>query len=193
MGVLAAVISRSPTPKLSTWAPLADHVADDILVEGVGGADLAVGETGVIEHPAGLLAQIGDVARIDPDSLRAVAVRQQHLIEGADGIGDAGFQGVVGIDEQGCRNQGYSLGIGAKGVELVVKHLDPAVRHGAEGGDAERPVGQGTGGADTAADIGGSGSVYGPVVALTLREPNSMTARPCAARTIRLALVAMRD
>ena len=64
--------------------------------------------------------------------------------------------------------------------------------HGPAGGDAVDLVREYAGRTRAAADICGSCAQYCRVRTLRLREPNSSTTRPSAARTIRLAFVAMR-
>ena len=64
--------------------------------------------------------------------------------------------------------------------------------HGAAGRYAVQLVGDRAGGACAAADIAARAPEMAPSVPWARREPNSSTVRPWAARTIRLALVAIR-
>ena len=86
---------------------LRDDIPDDIFVQRVGDDDLTVGEAGFIEHPARLLGQVGDIARIETDAAAARAA----FAEGPDSVRYAAFQGVVGIHEKRCI-VGIELAIG---------------------------------------------------------------------------------
>ena len=87
---------------------------------------------------------------------------------------------------------GVRLAIRLERLILGIEHLDPGMGHGAAGVDAEQLIGHSAGRTVTAADIGGSGPRMAPSAPWARREPNSSTVRPSAARTTRLALVAMR-
>ena len=85
------------------------------------------------------------------------------------------------------------LGIRLKCFVFAVKKLYPAVRHGAERRNAETAVADGAGSADAAADICGTRAAeWRRRKPCARREPNSITALPSAARTIRFVFVAMR-
>ena len=119
------------------------------------------------------------------------ALGHQHLFEHSNGIGHAAFQGIIGVHQQGCI-VGINLAICLNASIFAVEHLHPCMRHGAAGRNAVHLIGQGAGSAGTAADISRSCADDGCVRALGMRrEPNSNTARPWAARTIRHALVAI--
>ena len=111
---------------------LAQQTRDQALIERVGHGDLAVGPTGIVEHFACLLRQVGNVAGVEADAAVRDALRPQHFVECADGVRNAGLQAVVGVHKQGSV-VGIRLAVGAEGVELGVKHLHPGVRHRAAG------------------------------------------------------------
>ncbi len=142
--------------------PLAQQVPDDILVQGVGGHNLAVGQPGLVQHLPGLPGQVGQVAGVQPDGAVGDALGQQHLLEGPDGVGHAGLEHVVGVHQQGG-GVGVELAVGLEGGVLVGEHLHPGVGHGAAGGGAVELVGHGAGGAGAAGDIGGPGAQHGAV------------------------------
>ena len=144
---------------------LADQLADDILVQGVGDHDLAVEPARLVQHPTHLLGQVGDIARVQTDGALGDALGLQDLVEGLDGVGHARLQNVVGVYQEGGV-VGVEGAVIAEGGELVVEHLDPGVGHGARGGDAVDLVGDGAGGVVHAADISGAGTHDGGVGAL---------------------------
>ena len=132
---------------------LEQHVLNEVLVEGVGDGYLAVRPAGLVEHLARLPGEIGEVARVETDAALGDALGLEHLVEGADGVGDAGVQRVVGVDEEsGVR--GIQLAVGPEGLILTVEHLNPRVRHRPARGDAVDLVGDGACRTGDAADIG---------------------------------------
>ena len=46
---------------------LEEQIPDDILVQGVGGHDLTVGEAGGVQHLPGLAGEVGQIAAVQPD------------------------------------------------------------------------------------------------------------------------------
>src|SRR5699024_7070066 len=106
--------------------PLKDQVPDNVFVQAVGGADGAVLIPGGIQHGAGLLGQVGNVAAVDPDALGPLAHGGQHLVKDLDGVGYAAFQHAVGIYQQNAVVR-VEPGVLLKGVILGGEHLDPAV------------------------------------------------------------------
>ena len=144
---------------------LQNQVPHDVLVQAVGSADGAVLIAGLVQHFAGLLGKVGDVAGVDADALGPLAQGLQHLVEHLDGVGHAALGHVVSIHQQHAA-VGIKPGVGGKGLVLAVKHLHPAVGHGAAGGDAEVPGGHDAAGGGAAADVGGAGAVDRGVVPL---------------------------
>ena len=136
---------------------LEHQVADEVFVQGVGRGDLAVGQSGVVQHLAGALGQVGNIAAVQADGTVGDALGDQHVLEGSDGVGDAGLQGVVGVhQERGI--VGVQLAIGAEGLVFVVKHLHPGVGHGAAGRHTVHGVGEGAGSTGSTADVGRAGA-----------------------------------
>lgn len=143
---------------------------------------------------AGLLGEVGHVPGVQADAAFGDALGLEHVVEGPDGIGHAALQGIIGVHQKDGVF-GVDLTVSPEGLVLGVKGLHPGVGHGAPGGHAVELVGDGAGRPLAPADEGGPGprrwrpaGSLGPAGA---RTPS--TARPRAARTIRLALVAMRD
>ena len=141
--------------------PLADQLGNQPLVQGIGNGDGALGPAGLIQHLSGLLGQIGHVAGVQPDAALGDAQGFQNIVEGPDGIGNAGFQGVEGVHQQ-HRVVGIGAAVADESVIFRVKHLYPGMGHGACRGHAVELVGHGAGCARAAADIGRSGAGYGP-------------------------------
>ena len=133
--------------------PLKEEVPDQLLVQRVGGGDGAGLPPGGVQQLPGLLGQVGDVPGVQADAAFGDAPGAQDLVEGPDGVGDAAFQGVVGVHQQHGVG-GVDLAVGPEGLILGVEHLDPGVGHGPGGGDAVELVADGAGRAVDAADIG---------------------------------------
>ena len=144
---------------------LQDQVADDVLIQRVGRADRAVGVAGLVQHLAGFLGQVGNIAGVDADALRALAHRLQDLVKHLDGIGYAVAQHVVGVHQQHA-GVGVHLGVFLEGVVLRREHLHPAVGHRAGGRDAEVTRGHDAGGGAAAADVGRACAEVGGVIPL---------------------------
>ncbi len=143
-----------PHPEGVQLGPLEQQVPDDVLVQGVAGHDLHVLVPGGIQQLPGLFGEIGQVPAVDAHPLGPEAPGHHHFIKDPDGVGDAGTEGVVGVDEEGAVVR-VGLGVGPEGVVLGGEHLDPAVGHRPQGGDAELPVGDGVGRPGAAGDVGG--------------------------------------
>ena len=60
-----------------------------VLVEAVGGHDLAVLQAGGVQHLPDLLGQIREVAGVQTDALEALPHRFEDLLGAADGVGGA--------------------------------------------------------------------------------------------------------
>ena len=58
-----------PTPKMSIFAPLAEQGGDGHLVQAVGGDDLAVRQPRLVQHDAGFLGKVGQIAAVQTDAL----------------------------------------------------------------------------------------------------------------------------
>ena len=144
---------------------LQKQILDQILVQGVGHGDFAFGPPGVVQHLPGLPGQIRHIAGVQPDAALGDAHGFEHLIEGPDGVGHAGFQGVVGIHQQRGVG-GVNFAVRLESIILRVEHLHPGVSHGAPGGHAVQLVRDGAGGAAAAADIRGPCADDGGVGAL---------------------------
>ena len=141
--------------------PLADQLGNQPLVQGVGHGDGAFSPAGLVQHLSGLLGQIGHVAGVQPDAALGDAQGLQNVVEGPDGVGNAGFQGVEGVHQQ-HRVVRIGAAVADESVIFRVKHLHPGMGHGACRGHAVELVGHGAGSARAAADIGRSGAGYGP-------------------------------
>ena len=138
---------------------LALQAGDQVLVQVAGGGDDRVWEAGLVQHFAGLLGHVGQVAAVQTDTVEGQRNSGlTHLRKDADGVGDAGFQRIVGVHQQDAGVR-VELGIFLESRVLVREAHDPAVGVGALDGDVEELSGQHVGGADTAADHGGAGPV----------------------------------
>ena len=62
-----------------------------MLIQGVGSGNLAIGESGLIQHFASLSAQVGDITGVNTNALGAMTVRHQYLIKHLNRIGNTGF------------------------------------------------------------------------------------------------------
>ena len=144
---------------------LQQHVLNEVLVQRVGHGDLALCPAGLVQHLARLAGQIRQVAGVQTDAALGDAQRLEHVVKGADGVGNTGFQRVVGIHQQRGVG-GVCLAVGLEGLVFAVEHLHPRVRHGAAGGHAVNLIGDGAGGAGAAADIGSACAHDGRVSAL---------------------------
>ena len=147
------------------------------------------GETRAVQHLGRLDAQIGQVARVQADAHRLVALAPQ-LLKDPDGIGDAALQGVDGIHQQQAV-VGIDVGVGAKGIQLAHaqahEHLDHAVGVGALGRIAQHVgkahVGAKIGSTDEGRPRAGIGSLLVPPAQpelqhQTLRDRSRECARP---------------
>ena len=144
---------------------LHEHVADDVFIEGIRSADLAVLKARVIQHLPRLAGKVGDVAAVDADARRAVALRYKHFVENADRVRNTGLEHVVRVDKERAVLRIFGR-IGLERLILAVEELHPAVRHSAERRDAEAPVADRAGRADAAADVRGARAVHRAVKAL---------------------------
>ncbi len=123
-----------------------------MLVELVRGEDGRLGEARAVEHPAGLLREPGEVARVEADADHLLALRPQPPPR-LDGVRDA-IEGGVGVhQEHAVRREG--AGVGEERLALGVVEHHPAVRVGALHRDPVQPAGEGVGGRLAAADVGG--------------------------------------
>ena len=136
---------------------LTEDILNDMLVQRIGNADLAIGPTSFIQHLAGLTAEVSHITGVQTNAALGDTQRLQNLIENTDRIGNTGFQRVIGIDQQRAV-VGIQLRIGLKCFILRIMHLNPGMCHGTTGLDAEKLIGNGAGGAVTAADIGSTGT-----------------------------------
>ena len=146
-------------------APWLSRSRIEVLVQRVGCRDGALRPAGLVQHLARLAGEIGNVAGVQADAAFGNAQRAEHLVEGPDGVGHAGAQGVVGVDQQNGVGR-VGLAVGAEGVQLAVEHLHPGMGHGAAGIDAENLIRHGAGCPGTAADIGRASAEDGAVGAL---------------------------
>ena len=94
-----------------------------------------------------------DVFGVGKDRLDKVTQRKDDLVKHLDGIGDTGFEHIIGVHQQ-CTVVRVNLCVGFKRLIFAVEHLHPAVRHGADCRYAVIAVGDGTGGRAAAADVG---------------------------------------
>ena len=124
---------------------------DHQLVEVAGEHDGCLGEAGLVEQYGRLDGEIGQVARIEADADRRVALRPQ-LLEHADRVWHTALQRIHRVYKQQTV-VGVDLGVGAEGVELALakgeEDLDHCVGVGAPGRQAER-----AGEADVRAEVG---------------------------------------
>ena len=108
-----------------------------MLIQVVGGGDDGIRETGLIEHLAGFLGEIGKVAAVEAD---AVAFTEfafvAQILEGLDRVRDTGFKGVIGIREKDA-GVGIQIAVSLEGGQLVREAHDPAVGMRALYGDVK--------------------------------------------------------
>ena len=65
---------------------------DQKLVQIVGGGNDGIRKTGFVQHPAGFLGQIGEVAAVQTDAVEGQGdACRAHFGKDADGVGNAGF------------------------------------------------------------------------------------------------------
>ena len=79
-------------------ASLGPDRLDNLLVKLVGGKNAHPGKTGLVEHAPSFPRQIGEIARVKPDAAQFMACPAQFAGHG-NGVGQAAFEGVVGIDQ----------------------------------------------------------------------------------------------
>ena len=61
--------------------PLEEEVLDDELVQGVGHGDGALGPSGLVQHLAGLLGEVGHVPGVQADAAFGDALGLEHVVE----------------------------------------------------------------------------------------------------------------
>ena len=115
-----------------------------------------------VEHGAGFLGKVGQVAAVQTDALEPLAHRLQHFLGHANGVGHAAFQHVVGVHQKRAA-VGIGAGVLFKGRVLVRVEHHPGVRYRPGNGDIEHLPGQHRGGGIHAADVGGARAVDGGV------------------------------
>ena len=145
--------------------PLEQQVPDNILVQRVGGHDLTLGQSRRVQHFSGLLGQVGQIPRVQPDGAVGNALGKQYLFKGTNGVGHARLQHIIGIHQQGGR-VGIKLAVGLEGGILVGEHLNPGVGHGAPCRGAVHLVSQGAGSTGAAGDVRGPSPQDGSVGSL---------------------------
>ena len=184
-GIALGCDQAFPDPERVDLRALPDQLPDEVLVQRVGDDDLALRPARVVQHPADLLRQIGDVAGVDADAALSDPARRKDLIECADRVRDTRFQHIVGIDQQG-RVLRIDLAVRPERLVFAVKHLDPGMRHGAGGGNAVDLVGNGAGGCSATADIrrarpenGGVGSLRSTGTELADDPALGRAGKPC--------------
>ena len=112
------------------FCPLMEQVLNQVLIQSIGYGNLALGPACLIQHLPGFPGQVCHVAGVHTDAALGNAQGFEHLVEGPDGIGQTGLEGIVGIHQQ-CGIVGIELAVGLESLILRVKHLDPGMGHGA--------------------------------------------------------------
>ena len=81
--------------------PLAFQVADEIFIQGAGREDFALCHSVLVQDLPHFDGQVGQVAAVQADAVAArIVVVDPVLPEGPDGVEDAAFEGVVGVDQE---------------------------------------------------------------------------------------------
>ena len=166
-GPVAGHEARAHAPHADGRALLLEAL-DGLLVEVVAGEDAAALEAGLVEHLAGLEAQVGQVARVQPDAQQVVAQLAQEA-PGLDGVAHA-VERVVGVDQQHAV-VGQGPGEGLEGRRLALERHHPRVGVGAAHGDAEQLPGQHVRGGRAAPHVGRPGGRQRAVEALGPPQP----------------------
>ncbi len=143
-------------PRVDTRT-LAFHVGNKVFIEVAGSDDKRVFQAGLGHSGVGDLAEFGQVAGIEPDGRPYVDALFAQFEEDADGVWNAAFHGVVGVDEQHALFR-IEPGEGAEGVALVVETHHPAVRVRARDRHAVDLAGEHVGTRGAAPDVGGAGA-----------------------------------
>ena len=100
---------------------------DQVLIQVVGGGDDGIRETGLIEHLAGFLGEVGKVAAVEADAVAfAEFAFVAQILECLDRVRDTGFEGVIGVSEQDA-GVGIQIAVGLEGGQLIREAHDPAV------------------------------------------------------------------
>ena len=133
-----------------------------VLVEAVGGHDLAVLQTGGVQHLPDLLGQIRKVAGVETDTPEALPHRFEDLLGAADGVGGSRPEDVVGVDEQdGSRR--IQAGVAGERLVLGIVVHHPAVGHRTAYRYSEHLAREDGGAPCRASDVRGSRSVHGGI------------------------------
>ena len=175
--------------QVRTYAPGTDggtlglQGRDQVLIQIIGSGDHGIFKACRVQHLSGFLGQIGKVAAVQTDAvaLELYAFVPQ-ILEGLDGIGHAGFQGIIGIDQQDAGGR-IHIRVGLEGCQLILKAHDPAVRVGASDRYFKELAAEDIGSADTAGDDSCPGTVGTGVGALGTAQTefhNAVTLRRVA-------------
>ena len=143
-------------------SPLVEDGCDGVLVEAVGGDDPAVFETGLVEPPSYDLREVCQVSRVEADPLESLPHRFEDFLRAAYGVGGAGPQHVVGVDEEHSV-VGIYAGVALERFEFRIVVHDPAVGHGSADRDAEHLPREHGGRSDSASDVRSPRTVDGGV------------------------------
>ena len=119
-----------------------------------------------VQDLAYLDGQVGQVAAVQAHAVSAgIVVVDAALLEGADGVEDAAFKGIVSVDQQDEVLSPMGTDVVQEGLVLAFDGTavggDEAMGHGAGGGHAVHDPRKDVGGAGTAGDDGGFGAVSG--------------------------------
>ena len=125
-------------------AALGNDRRDGAFVQTIGSHDFAVLQSRLVEQDAHLLGEIGHVARVNAHAEETLTAREEHFLCNTDSGGYTRLEGVVSVDQED-RGTAINFGIALECIVFSVEEHDPAVRHGADHGDAEGFSGEGCG------------------------------------------------
>ena len=152
-----------PHPPHINRATLLLELGDQAFVQITAADNAGVGKAGGVQNVPGCDAELGQVARIEPDADHFMAVSPQPLPH-LGGL-PYPFQSVVGVHQKDAVI-GHGLGIGLERFQIVIKDHHPAMRVRASDRNPEQLAGQHVRGRITAADIRGPAGCQTAVDAL---------------------------
>lgn len=158
-----------PNSKVVNRRPLIEQGLDNVDIEGIGGHDFGVRESGLVKHLPGLGGQLGDVSGIDPDTDRLVTL-SLDLLEDPDSVRHPRLEDVIGVDQERDLVR-VDLDPGLEGAELIREAFDPGMGHGPGCRDVELAGRLQVGGAGATADHRGPGTIRGGIGSLSTPGP----------------------
>lgn len=120
----------------------------------------------IVKDPADFDGEVGEVAAVESHAVAVgIFIVDAAFLEGADGVEDSAFEGVVGVDQEDQVLAMMGVDVVFEGLVLAFDRAavggDEAVGHRACGRDSVKDSGEDVGGAGAAGDDGRLGSVGG--------------------------------